>query len=326
MAATGDQNSCLMLSMANMQLAIENYGETDLSCLSYYLSGISQVAQIGEIQGKTDQGTLENILSKMLKVLEANQETQNGNQYFFLASIMLGSICIAKQQYEQAHLFFHGTMQKQLKYVGEVADHPFLEQTYLHLALLYKQLKNLNASLTMWQNLKKVHERQFGENKHYLSSDLKNIGTCQLGLNKADDAIESYKEAEGYLIDVLESGRLDEKETKDERIQLSAIYFSLYLSYLSKEDFDNATIYNEKSLATNIQIHGEFDVNISNNHYLASQMLLKQLKTKEACGRIDEALKIYAELQKKNDLGIQKTPVIGCKYMALKAKICKIMG
>lgn len=78
----------------------------------------------------------------MMKVLDKNNETQNGNQYFFLASTLLGTVFYQQNLFEQAHMFFQGTLNKQLRYVDQEADHPYLEQTYTHLAILYKTLKN----------------------------------------------------------------------------------------------------------------------------------------------------------------------------------------
>ena len=73
----------------------------------------------------------------MMKILETTKEVDKGNQFFFLASILLGVVCFSNNQFEQAHLFFSGTMNKQLKYCGE-EDHPFMEQTYMHLAYCTK--------------------------------------------------------------------------------------------------------------------------------------------------------------------------------------------
>jgi len=63
----------------------------------------------------------------MMRVLEDSGEILNGNQFFFLASTLLGVVCYSKGSFEQAHLFFSGTLNKQLKYVGDEKDHPFLE-------------------------------------------------------------------------------------------------------------------------------------------------------------------------------------------------------
>lgn len=68
-------------------------------------------------------------------------------------------------------------MRKQLKYVGEEHDHPFLEQTYMHMAVMYKTMNNLNSSAIMWKNLLKIHERVYGEGSYTLGADYKNIGT-----------------------------------------------------------------------------------------------------------------------------------------------------
>lgn len=68
-------------------------------------------------------------------------------------------------------------MKKQISYTGNEADHPFLEQTYMHMAIMYKNINNLGSSLVMWRSLLNVHIRQYGEHSHILAADYKNIGT-----------------------------------------------------------------------------------------------------------------------------------------------------
>ena len=129
----------------------------------------------------------------MMRVLEAAQEIRKGNQYFYLASVLLGVVCYHTKNYEKAHLFFTGTLKKQLDYVGMEKDHPFLEQTYYHMAMMYKQIGNINSSLIMWENLLSTGKRKYGENSYLLSSNYKNIATCEIGLMKLDSALVNLK-------------------------------------------------------------------------------------------------------------------------------------
>jgi len=79
-ASKGDKTfkKCFELSMKNIEFAQKLYGEESLYCLSYYLSGISSAVQQHE-QGTPSQQLAEELLAKMMKVLESTGEIANGN-------------------------------------------------------------------------------------------------------------------------------------------------------------------------------------------------------------------------------------------------------
>ena len=99
-------------------------------------------------KGKYDMA--ENLLAKMMRILEKEKEIQNGNQYFYLATVLIGVILYHHKNYEKAITYFTGTLKRQIEYVGGEKDHPFLEQTYYQMAMMYKQMGNLQTSITMW--------------------------------------------------------------------------------------------------------------------------------------------------------------------------------
>jgi Tfp pilus assembly protein PilF len=47
----------------------------------------------------------------------------------------------------------------------------------------------------MWEQLKKIQENMYGDDKEVLIYTYKNIGVCYLGLGMPDKAEESYKKA-----------------------------------------------------------------------------------------------------------------------------------
>jgi tetratricopeptide (TPR) repeat protein len=238
----------------------------------------------------------------MMKALEKSNELQNGNQFFFLASTLLGVVCYSNGNFEQAHLFFSGTMNKQLRYVEEEKDHPFLEQTFMHLALLYKALRRIQESLGMWELLLGVHKRTYGDKQYYLASDFKNIGTCLLGLNNPEEAIENFLKAELYCKEAIETENLSEDEIKEERVNLATVYFSIYLAYMALEKLDLALFYNEKSYEVNILIYGPDDLNVANNYYLGAQIYMKLLKMEEAVQSVEKCNEIMDKKEIKNPL------------------------
>ena len=90
--------------MENVDIGMRQYGDNSIFCIGFYMSGMSANIQKGT------HLIAENILTKMLRVLETENEIANGNQYFFLASILLGIVCYSAGKYDQAHMFFTGTM------------------------------------------------------------------------------------------------------------------------------------------------------------------------------------------------------------------------
>lgn len=296
--------------MENVDLAQKLYGENSIFCLSYYMSGMSANVQKGT------HNVAENILNKMLRVLEHENELKNGNQYFFLASILLGVVCYSAQKYDQAHLFFTGTMKKQLVYVEEEKDHPFLEQTYMHMAVMYKTINNLNTSAVMWKNLLNCHKRAYGDNSHVLAPDYKNIGTCELGINKVTEAIESLNLAEKYGKLGIEQAE-DDTEKREEKKQLAEIYFAQYLAHVANNDWDKALVANDNSMKLNVENLGPNDLNVANNYYLAAQIHLKKLGVEEALKSVNKANEII-------DTKPSKEPLLLCRYRFLRAKLNKM--
>ena len=314
------KNKAYDSAMENVEIAIKQYGEHSVFCLSYFMSGMSANVQRGT------HAIAENILGKMLRVLEHSGEITNGNQYFFLASVLLGVVCCHANQFEQAHLFFTGTMKKQLKYVGDEPDHPFLEQTYMHMAVMYKNIQNLasgkfssnscDIATIMFKNLLAIHKRVYGESSYTLAADYKNIGTCQIGIGQANESIEPLVNAEKYSKIAL-SELDDESEVKDEQKQLCEIYFSQYLAYVSLNQWDKALKANNESLKLNIQILGENDLNTANNYYLGAQIYFKKLAIEDA---MDYASKANAIIDSKP----LKEPLLLVRYRFLRAKLYKL--
>ena len=287
--------------------------------MQHYLTIISSCIRQMEIKNDESMShAAENVLTKMMRILEARKELENGNQFFFVASNMIGLLLQSIGEYDRAYLFFDGTQKKQLRYVGEEDDHPFLEQTYSHLALLMKQIQNLKGSLIYWQLLTKTHIRAYGDMKVYLTGDYKNIGNCLLGLNQPVKAIDSFKTAIGYSVESIEKKELSEENIKIEEEELSTLYFSLYLAHNALNQLDEAYECNQKNLELNLKSKGDKDLNVANNYHLAAQIKLKQFKTEEALDLTNKSNSIIDGKEKKQKL------LFG-RYRLLRAKIYKLL-
>lgn len=207
-------------------------------------------------------------------------------------------------------------MKKQIAYTGNEANHPFLEQTYMHMAIMYKNINNLGSSLVMWRSLMNVHIRQYGEYSHILAADYKNIGTCQIGLGQPKEGVENLMKAELLSRKYLEMGE-DPEDEMEEKKQLAEIYFAMYLGYVTMTEWDKAIRANNNAKEINAEILGENDLNVANNYYLGAQIHLKKLDIDEALRNVDVANKII-------DTKPSKEPLLFARYRFLRAKLYKL--
>ena len=76
---------------------------------------------------------------------------------------------------------------------------------------------------------------------------------------------------------------------------MATIYFNLYLSAVSNDQKTKAMDYNLKSMEYNQLLHGANSLQVSNNHYIHSQLLLKTSKLEEAKVEMLKALEFFNE-------------------------------
>lgn len=256
------------LSMENVDIVMEAYGPRSIFNLSAFMSGMSANIQ----HRKSD--VADNLINEMYKICQEAGEDVKGNQYLFLASILLGVVSYSTGKFEDAHMYFTSTLRKQIEYVGFEKDHPFLEQCYLHMATMYKTMSNLSSSHIMWKELLKCHQRLYGENSYMLANDYKNIGTWELGIGNNEEALHTLETAKKLCKIAIEE--LDKPDfIKEEKKELAEIYFALYLVHVAKNDWDQAIIANEHTKKLNIEVLGENDLEVANSYYMGAQMYLK---------------------------------------------------
>lgn len=192
-----------------------------------------------------------------------------------------------------------------------------MEQTYTHMAILYKSINNINSSLIMWEKVLKVHQRVYGENNFLLSADYKNIGVWRLGVGKVQEAIEALHQSEQYSKIAIKELK-EPEDILEEKKQLSEVYFSLYLSHVAINEWEKAISANESSMKLNIELLGENDLNVANNYYLGAQIFLKKLQ-------IEEAMKYVSKANEIIDMRPSKEPLLLTRYRFLRAKLYKMM-
>jgi tetratricopeptide (TPR) repeat protein len=112
---------------------------------------------------------------KMIEIIEGYINSM-GNQYSFIANIHIGVMYFIMKQYERANMLFKEILEQEFEYVDSDKSHPFLEQIYLHLAIMYQSLEQHNSALVMWKSLLKVHKQAYSAHSNYISKDYCNIG------------------------------------------------------------------------------------------------------------------------------------------------------
>lgn len=109
----------------------------------------------------------------------------------------------------------------------------------------------------------------------------------------------------------------DAEDEREEKKQLSEIYFAMYLGYVTMAEWDKAIKANGNALEINTELLGEFDLNVANNYYLGAQIHLKKLEIDEALRNVDIANKII-------DTKPSKEPLLFARYRFLRAKLYKL--
>ena len=88
--------------------------------------------------------------------------------------------------------------------------HPFLEQTYLNIAIFNRSMKKYADALMMWKRLEALQVDLYGEDSITHLYTWKNIGTCYLGIGKSEEARKYFQDC----IDLV--GNLKGDHTKPE--------------------------------------------------------------------------------------------------------------
>jgi tetratricopeptide (TPR) repeat protein len=160
----------------------EIYDQKSIFCLNPYLGIVWASMRNKEVQ---------NAEIYSMKMIEICEEYINsmGNQYSFIANIHISVMYFIMNQMGRANTLFKEIMNQELEYVDNDKSHPFLEQIYLHLAIMYQSIEENNSALIMWKSLLKVHKRAYQNDSSFINKDYYNIGRCYLELGDFDKAL-----------------------------------------------------------------------------------------------------------------------------------------
>ena len=124
----------------------------------------------------------------------------------------------------------------QAAYCNMDMRHPFLEQTYMNVAIFNRSMKKYADSLIMFKRLETLQRAMYGEENPLLLFVLKNIGNCYLGLGDSESARKCFQQS----IDLLKVLKVDEDKKdiklKDE-MEMSNLQFNLSMTYITDRDF-----------------------------------------------------------------------------------------
>ena len=84
----------------------------------------------------------------------------------------------------------------------------------------------------------------------------------------------------------------EEEFIKEDNEQYSQIYFNLYLAAIQKGEKEKALDYNKKATDYNTLLYGDKSLNVSNNHYIQAQLLLKMGRPSDGAETMLQALSI----------------------------------
>jgi len=107
-------------------------------------------------------------------------------------------------------------------YCRNNAKHPFLEQTYLDVAVFYRSIKKFGESLMMWKKLEALQKHLYGEDNMSLMYTYKNIGTCYLGVTQIESAHKYFDQCIELINNAKSDVEKPEQKLKD-RLEIAAL-------------------------------------------------------------------------------------------------------
>mmetsp|Transcript_12956 Transcript_12956/g.12946 ORF Transcript_12956/g.12946 Transcript_12956/m.12946 type:complete len:316 (-) Transcript_12956:198-1145(-) len=176
------RSKILRLSRLILKSYTELYNAKSIFCLNPYL-GVVCASMRNQDLKKAERYSV-----KMIEICEKYIKSM-GNQYSLISNIHISVMYFMKKQYPRANALFKEILHQELEYVSNNRSHPYLEQIYLHLAIMYEKLKEYNSGLLMWKSLLKVHKQTYDRNCTYISKDYFYIGQLYLDLGDTSKAL-----------------------------------------------------------------------------------------------------------------------------------------
>jgi hypothetical protein len=110
----------------------------------------------------------------------------------------------------------------QIKYCQMNMKHPFLEQTFLNIAIYNRSIKKFSDSMLMWKRLEALQKEVYGQDCSLLLMTWKNLGICCLGVGQTGQA-EKYFEMCKELVTKLGEQTNDQKILLKDKEELASL-------------------------------------------------------------------------------------------------------
>ena len=180
----------------------------------------------------------------------------------------------------------------QVKYCKMNMKHPFLEQTFMNIAIFNRSMKKFADSLQMWKLLEGLQKDMYGEDSYNMMFTWKNIGTCYLGIGNSDQARDYFQQC----IDLIKKQDKDsfsdeiKKRDKDEIRELTQ---NLYHTFVSDRNFEKALECADHVIAGILEEDGQSSRKLSSKYYQKASSLLNLRRREDAIETIEKAIESF---------------------------------
>ena len=236
---------------------------------------MTNLIALGEIQTPTQANPMIKQMRSIITKFHHNDPRNLSNQLFFQQQLLYAQM-LEGSSVEQMHVniefkrvvseIYTFVIAAQVKYCKMDMRHPFLEQTFLNIAIFNRSMKKYADALMMWKRLEALQTDLYGDKAITHLYTWKNIGTCYLGIGKSEDARK-------YFLDCIELvGSLKQDNVKPEFIrkdqeEIANLNQNLYLTYISDRDYEAAIRVTDVSLDIISKIYGPRSKRVASKWY-----------------------------------------------------------
>ena len=269
----------------NLDIATKTYGEDSIHLLFHLSSALTNRIALGEITSPTEANPAIKQMKTIIAKFHGGHPGKLSNQLFFTQQLLYcqllestpnGNMGVNIEIQSVLAEIYTYVLSAQVHYCKLNMKHPFLESTYLNLAVFHRSMKKFGESLMMWKRLESLQKDIYGPDSMALLYAYKNIGTCYLGIGQSDGARRCFKDC----ISLVEHAEYDhdkeEVRIKDKE-EIAQLNQNLYLTYVSDRDYENAMKCTDRGIELLTDIYGPRSKKLSSKYYQKanSQLILK---------------------------------------------------
>ena len=185
----------------NFKIAKDTFGEESIHMLYHYSGHLINKLALGEILTPTQANPLIQKMRKIITKFNSGDPRKLANQILFQIQLLYGQMLSSSigtdpsgsvEVLSVVSEIYTYVISAQVKYCKMNMKHPFLEQTFMNIAIFNRSMKKFADSLQMWKLLEGLQKEMYGEDSYNMMFTWKNIGTCYLGVGNADQARDYF--------------------------------------------------------------------------------------------------------------------------------------